>query len=149
MRQMRPGVWELAVSAGGIRHYRTVHDTDTDTEAASALAVFAAEITGRFDDLEALVAAYLTHREGESRTMLGCTATGNCGADGSPPPSTPRSASRSSSGPSSTEGCSPAKPSPGASSTRSSTASSPLTAEMSGLRVQVPGGVPSQSPWFW
>ena len=68
MRQLRQGVWELSVSARGTRHYRTVHGTDT--EAASALAVFAAEITGRFEDLETLVAAYLDHLEGESRTIL-------------------------------------------------------------------------------
>ena len=68
LRQMRPGVWELAVSASGTRHYRTVHGTNT--EAASALAVFAAEITGRFDDLGTLVAVYLNHLESESRTAL-------------------------------------------------------------------------------
>jgi hypothetical protein len=49
------------------RHYRTVHDTDTDTEAASALAVFAAEITGRFDDLEA-------REETTRRESSGCPA---------------------------------------------------------------------------
>jgi hypothetical protein len=68
MRQLRPGVWELSVSAGGTRHYRSV--LGTDTEAASALAVFAAGITGRFEDLETLVAAYLNHLEREARTIL-------------------------------------------------------------------------------
>jgi hypothetical protein len=68
MRPMRPGVWELSASAGGTRHYRTVYGTDT--EAAAALAVFAAEITGRFDNLETLIAAYLEHLEGESRSIL-------------------------------------------------------------------------------
>ena len=68
MRQIRTGVWELSASAGGTRHYRTIHGTDT--EAPSALAVFAAEITGRFDDLDTLVAAYLNHLEAEYRTTL-------------------------------------------------------------------------------
>ena len=68
MRQIRTGVWELSASAGGARHYRTVHGTDT--EAAFALAVFAAETTGRFEDLETLVAAYLNHLEDQSRNTL-------------------------------------------------------------------------------
>jgi hypothetical protein len=68
VRQIRPGVWELSVSAAGTRHYRTVRGSDA--EAASALAVFAGEITGRFEDLETLVAAYLNHLDAESRTAL-------------------------------------------------------------------------------
>ena len=58
---IRPGIWELAISAGGSRHYRTVHGTESD--AASVLVVFAAEVTGRFEDTETLVAAYLAHLE--------------------------------------------------------------------------------------
>jgi hypothetical protein len=61
MRQLRPGVWELAVSTSGIRRYRTVHGTES--EATSLLTVFAAEATGRFDDTETLVIAYLAHLE--------------------------------------------------------------------------------------
>lgn len=61
MREIRPGIWELAVSAAGTRHYRTVHGTEAD--AASVLVTFAAQVTGRFEDTEALVAAYLAHLE--------------------------------------------------------------------------------------
>ena len=68
MRQLRPGVWELSASARGTRHYLTVRGTNT--EAATALSVFAAEITGRFNDLDTLVAAYLDHLERQSRTTL-------------------------------------------------------------------------------
>lgn len=61
MREIRPGIWELAVSAGGTRHYRTVHGTEAD--AAAVLVVVAAQVTGRFEDTETLVAAYLGHLE--------------------------------------------------------------------------------------
>ena len=59
MREIRAGTWELAVSAAGTRHYRTAHGTEA--EAASVLVVFAAEVTGCFDDTETLFAAYLAH----------------------------------------------------------------------------------------
>lgn len=66
MRQLRPAVWELAVSAAGTRHYRTIRGSEGD--AVSALALFAAEITGRYDDTETLVTAYLAHLEREGRS---------------------------------------------------------------------------------
>ncbi|MDQ1490913.1 MAG: hypothetical protein QOJ23_3427 [Actinomycetota bacterium] len=43
MRQLRPRVWELSISAAGIRHYRTVRGGEQD--ATFSLAGFAAEIT--------------------------------------------------------------------------------------------------------
>jgi hypothetical protein len=66
MRQLRPGVWELAVSAGGTRHYRTIRGTEHD--AAFALAGFAADITGGSDTVEALVAVYIAHLETQGRS---------------------------------------------------------------------------------
>ena len=66
MRELRPDVWELSISSGGTRRYRTLHGTRTD--AAAALARFAAKATGQTDTLDALVAAYLAHLENEQRS---------------------------------------------------------------------------------
>ena len=66
MRQLRPGVWELAVGIGGTRHYRTIHGNQAD--AASALALLAAEMTGFYHHTETLVGAYLAHLEREGRS---------------------------------------------------------------------------------
>jgi hypothetical protein len=55
MREVRAGVWELALTAEGQRRYRTVHGTRTD--AAAALAGLVAQAGGRADTLDALVAA--------------------------------------------------------------------------------------------
>lgn len=65
MREVRPGVWELAVTAEGNRRYRTVRGTRT--EATATLARLVAEAGGRADTLDALIGAYLAHLEDEAR----------------------------------------------------------------------------------
>lgn len=66
MREVRSGVWELAVSFGGTRRYRTVHGRRAD--AAAALAVFAAGGADPGGALGGLVAEYLVHLEGQGRS---------------------------------------------------------------------------------
>jgi hypothetical protein len=70
MRDVAPGVWELAVTSEGRRRYRRVRGTRD--EAAAALASLVAQTGGRADTLDTLVAAYLAHLEdaGRSPTTL-------------------------------------------------------------------------------
>jgi hypothetical protein len=66
MREVRPGVWELSFSDMGTRRYRTIRGTRSD--AASALAAFTGEVTGRYDTVDALVLAYLAHLDAQGRS---------------------------------------------------------------------------------
>jgi site-specific recombinase XerC len=66
MREVAPGVWEVAVTSEGQRHYRRVRGSRD--EAAAALAGLVAQTGGRADTLDALVAAYLAHLEDAGRS---------------------------------------------------------------------------------
>jgi hypothetical protein len=68
LREIRPGVWELAVTAadGSRRRFRRI-EGDRD-DAAAALASFAVEAGGQPSTLEALTLAYLAHLEAAGRS---------------------------------------------------------------------------------